>query len=124
MSWGLEALAAVDLSDGRWTPALLKREIFLRQGKQFTPNDKKRCMKKLQSLQEAEEKARKKAEENAAKEAARAAKAQEKPPRLPWGANDDIALAHCMVHPSTAMAVATYNQGLTREELDAKHVPR
>ena len=119
MSWNLEALAAVDLSDGRWTPALLKREIFLRQGKQFTPNDKKRCLKKLQSLREAAEKA--------AREAAKAvdsARAKEKSERLPWGAADDIALAHCMCHPSTAMAVSTYNQGLTREQLDSKHVAR
>ena len=32
MSWNLEALAAVDLSDGRLTPALLKRSRQLRSG--------------------------------------------------------------------------------------------
>ena len=125
LHWDLEQLASFSLDDPQWTPAVLKREMLLRGLEKYTPNDVKRCKTKVQAMHTAAEK---KAAKQAAKDAAAAAKvaaaAAAGPPKLPWDYNDEIALAHCMVHPNLAMAVANYHEGLMAEDVDGKHVPR
>lgn len=105
-----------------WTPKMLQREIKLHGIQKYTPNDWKRCSAKVRACRAARSESAKKAQEKRR----RSQEEEEEAPKLAWDYNDDIALAHCVVHPSTALAMAHYNEGLEAEDLgnpDSKKCP-
>jgi hypothetical protein len=125
LEWDLETLSSIPLDHANWTAPVLKHEIALRGVVVYTPHDMPRCTKKVQRLRDDAAKAAKKVGDKAALAAARALASAGDPEDCQlFDDNDAIALAHCMVHSSTAMAVCRMNEGLIAEEIDGKHVRR